>query len=169
MINLTTTDSPNNLVVSLYRTLPKEEQAIYALNDLLQKNYDADKGYMEAADNVKDSILIALFKNFAKQRQEFATEIKGRILELDREPAEDGSFSAYIHRTWMNIRKFFSEENRDLMIDECIRGEKTLLDDYEEALELTDIDVNQKTRTLLNKQKSEIERSINRLEELKNS
>ena len=46
------------------------------LNELLEKNYDAEKGYLNAADNVESKKLKIFFKKRASERSEFAKNLR---------------------------------------------------------------------------------------------
>ncbi len=56
------------------------------LNKLLTRNHDAEKGYQEAAESVKDAELKSLFLTQSRQRNEFATELEREIRTLGGEP-----------------------------------------------------------------------------------
>ena len=49
------------------------------LNELLEKNYDAEKGYLNSAENVESSNLKIFFKNRASERSQFAKELRTEI------------------------------------------------------------------------------------------
>ena len=46
------------------------EKISKSLNELLEKNYDAEKGYINAAENVDSTDLKVFFKNRANERSE---------------------------------------------------------------------------------------------------
>ncbi len=55
------------------------------LNKLLVRNHDAEKGYQEAAESVKDAELKSLFLAQSRQRSDFATELDREIRALGGE------------------------------------------------------------------------------------
>ncbi|MGC1514995.1 MAG: DUF2383 domain-containing protein, partial [Maribacter sp.] len=38
------------------------------------------------------------------------------------------------HRTWMDVKAFFSEDNDEAMLEEAVRGDKSAIKDYDDAL-----------------------------------
>jgi len=123
---------------------------IYTLNDLIQKNLDAEHGYLNAAANVNDPILRNFFHAARENRQRFAKELSARVIELGGQPTQTTSFVADAHRTWMDLRAAFSSHNEDVVLRECIRGEEATVHDYKEALEGDSLD--EKSRTMVARQ-----------------
>ncbi|PTX58805.1 uncharacterized protein (TIGR02284 family) [Kordia periserrulae] len=105
------------------------------LNTLLEKNYDAEKGYKTAAENVDSIILTNFFDRKATQRKRFAEQLKAELKDLAQEPETDGSVTGTLHRTWMNTKAMFSINSDEAMLEETIRGEKASLEDYNEVLD----------------------------------
>ena len=60
------------------------------LNELLEKNYDAEKGYKKAAENVENTKLKQFFNEQAQKRYDFGHEIK--TLRVLQDILEDKSF-----------------------------------------------------------------------------
>ena len=55
------------------------EKIVNILNELLTKNYDAERGYKEAAEKVQNISLKGYFENQSKNRYDFGHEIKSLI------------------------------------------------------------------------------------------
>ena len=68
------------------------------LNELLVKNYDAEKGYLNAIDNVDNKELKMFFKRRASERSQFAKELRTEILQYGQIPEDSGSFKGTMHR-----------------------------------------------------------------------
>lgn len=129
------------------------------LNELLVKNYDAEKGYLNAIENVDNDRLKMFFKRRASERSEFAKELRTEILRYGQLPEDSGSFKGTMHRNWMTLKSLFSSNNEEAILEEAIRGEEASLEEYNEIL---------KERTLppsidsmLLKQKNAIQAAIN--------
>ena len=105
------------------------------LNTLLEKNYDAEKGYKTAAENADSIILTNFFDRKAKQRKRFAEQLKTELKDLAQEPETDGSVTGTLHRAWMNTKAMFTTNSDEAMLEETIRGEKASLEDYNEVLD----------------------------------
>ncbi|NNK39482.1 MAG: DUF2383 domain-containing protein, partial [Winogradskyella sp.] len=62
------------------------------LNELLVKNYDAEKGYIKAINEVDNVTVKNFFKNRAEERSRFARELRTEILTYGEMPEDSGSF-----------------------------------------------------------------------------
>ncbi|MGA8853430.1 MAG: PA2169 family four-helix-bundle protein, partial [Christiangramia sp.] len=56
------------------------------LNELLEKNYDAEKGYKLAAEKVKNQQLKSFFSKRAQERYDFGHELKSEIKNFGEDP-----------------------------------------------------------------------------------
>ncbi|GAL67776.1 ferritin-like domain-containing protein [Jejuia pallidilutea] len=129
------------------------------LNELLVKNYDAEKGYLNAAENVDSSTLKIFFKRRATERSEFAKEIRTEILRYGEDPKDSGSFKGTAHRNWMSLKSLFSSNDEEAILEEAIRGEEASLEEYNEILE--DKTLPPSIDNMLIKQRDAIQAAIN--------
>ena len=135
------------------------EEISNKLNELLVKNYDAEKGYLNAIDNVNNDRLKMFFKRRASERSEFAKELRTEILCYDEVPEDSGSFKGTLHRNWMSLKSLFSSNNEEAILEEVIRGEEASLEEYNEILK--DRNLPPSIDALLIKQKNAIQAAIN--------
>ncbi|GAB5553933.1 MAG: PA2169 family four-helix-bundle protein [Saprospiraceae bacterium] len=112
------------------------------LNDLLTKNYDAETGFKEAADNTKDAKLKSFFFNRANQRYNFGHEIKKLIATLGGTPDKGTSVKGDLHRAWFKLREMFALNSEEALLEEVERGEEACLKEYNEFLENYDLPAN---------------------------
>ena len=108
------------------------------LKDVIERNIDAYQGYEKAAEKVDNFGLADKFRQQAAKRKSFAMELESaaHVLEPDAlDKIEEGTFEANLHRTWMDIKALFSTDNEESMLEECIRGEKESLDEYNELIQ----------------------------------
>lgn len=110
------------------------EEISNKLNELLVKNYDAEKGYLNAAENVDSPSLKVFFKRRATERAEFAKELRTEILRYGEDPKDSGSFKGVVHRNWMSLKSLFSSNDEEAILEEAIRGEEASLEEYNEIL-----------------------------------
>lgn len=128
------------------------------LNDLLEKAYDAEKGFKKAADNISDARLKNFFISKANERGQFRSELRTELTSMGLEVGEDdGSASGTLHRTWMDMKAFFSTDKEESMLEEVRNGEKAALNDYEDILE--DQKLPPTTASVLRKQHQIIQKS----------
>ena len=137
------------------------------LNDLLEKTYDAEKGFKKAAENVNHSSLKNYFNQKAQQRYDFGHELKTEIKSFGQEVDKGGSITGSLHRTWMDIKSLVGD-NEESMLEEAIRGEEASIKEYNEVLSETSLPPS--TQTVLTQQKNKIVSglsNIRTLEDLK--
>ncbi|TAE31986.1 MAG: PA2169 family four-helix-bundle protein [Cytophagales bacterium] len=125
------------------------------LNKLLTRNHDAEEGYQEAAENAKDIELKSMFLAQSRQRAEYAMELDREIRTLGGEPDSGTSLISDLHRAWINIKSSFASNDDKATVQECQRGDQEALDEYNTALQETDLVAS--TRELLLRQKQSIE------------
>lgn len=138
------------------------------LNNILEKTYDAEKGYAKAADNTDNANLKNFFQRKKQQRYDFGHELKTEIKQFGEEVDKGGSVTGAVHRAWMDTKAFFSADDEKAMLEESIRGEKAAVEEYQEVLKDTALPAS--TATLLSQQMNKINTDLNqikRLEDLK--
>lgn len=134
------------------------------LQELLEKNYDAEKGYTKAMQDAKNSRLKNFLKHQAAQRSRFANELTDEIRGLNETPKEGGSTTGSLHRTWIDLKTAFTGDNDEAVLEECIRGEKASVEEYEERLQNNNFPP--QINSVLNKQLSEISSTLSKVKRL---
>ncbi|TXD85202.1 PA2169 family four-helix-bundle protein [Subsaximicrobium wynnwilliamsii] len=140
------------------------------LNELLEKTYDAEKGFKNAAEQIEHPALKSYFNQKAQERYNFGHELKTEIKSFGQEVDKGGSLTGSAHRAWMNVKALFSGDNEESMLEEAITGEKASVEEYNEVLQETSLPSS--TRSILNSQKQTIETglsNIKNLEDLRDS
>lgn len=138
------------------------------LNNILEKTYDAEKGYAKAAENAENINLKNFFQRKKQQRYDFGHELKSEIKQFGEEVDKGGSVTGTMHRAWMDTKAFFSADNEEAMLEESIRGERAAVEEYQEVLKDTTLPPS--TATMLSQQMNKINTDLNqikRLEDLK--
>ncbi len=129
------------------------------LNELLIKNYDAEKGYRNAIENVDNDRLKMFFKRRASERSEFAKEIKTEIERFGETPRDSGSFKGTVHRNWMDLKSTFTSNDEEAILEEAIKGEKASLEVYNDLIKESNLPPT--IDSLLVKHKTAIQSAIN--------
>ncbi|MGK7390451.1 MAG: ferritin-like domain-containing protein [Candidatus Cyclobacteriaceae bacterium M2_1C_046] len=114
-------------------------RAVGKLNELLEKNNDAEKGYREAAKNADNSLLQNMLNNEAEKRKKFGLKIKDEIAKLGGIPEKGDSQASKVHRTWMDVKAALAPNTDDAIVKECERGDKNAIKEYEEVLKESDL------------------------------
>ncbi len=134
------------------------------LNDLLEKTYDAEKGFKKASENVENPYLKSYFDNKAQERYNFGHELKQEIKAFNQDVDKGGSVTGKLHRGWMDVKNLFSSDNAESMLEEAIRGEKSAVSEYNEVLSETNLP--RSTKSILEAQKSTIESGLSKIRSL---
>lgn len=114
-----------------------QPETIDALQDLVQTNIDARDGFRFAANEIENAAISAAFEHFANQRQEQADELASFVECNGEEARREGSYSAAVHRTWMNVRELLSGNDTNAILSEAERGEDYIKEAYETTLRST--------------------------------
>ncbi len=134
------------------------------LNELLEKNYDAEKGYKLAAEKVQNQQLKSFFTRQAQERNTFGHDLKSEIRNFGEDPDKGGSLAGDAHRSWMNLKASLSGDKDEAVLEEAIRGEKAAVEEYEDILKESEIPAS--TGNLLMKQKNSIVAALNEVKTL---
>ena len=117
----------------LYKEFAHQDRT-EALQELLEKNYDAEAGYRKAMQSVENEVLIEFLRERAAERCRFANELDQEIRKLNETPKDSGSTAATLHRKWMDVKLLFRSSDDEAVMEECITGEKAILKEYQETL-----------------------------------
>lgn len=134
------------------------------LNDILEKTYDAEKGFKKAAENTENVALKSYFENKAKQRYDFGHALKSEITSFGQKVEKGDSFTSKAHRAWMDVKSMFSSDDAEAMLEEAIRGEKAAIKEYDEVLK--DTSLPSSTSSVLRSQKVAIENGLSNIKTL---
>ena len=135
----------------------ENDKVVSLLNDLLTKNYDAEKGYQEAGEKIEHTSLKSYFDHQAKNRYDFGHQIKSLISKYGGEPDKGTSVTGDLHRVWISIRDAFSGGD-EAIYKEAIRGEKAFSEEYGEML--TDEVLPQDVKDMVTTQKASVDKAL---------
>jgi uncharacterized protein (TIGR02284 family) len=136
------------------------------LQELLEKNYDAEQGFTKAMTDAKDGQLKTFLQRKAAQRGQFVNELDKEIRSLNETPIDSGSFTGTLHSAWIDIKTAVTGENDQAVLEECIRGEKASVEEYKERLQESNFP--EGIRSVLSNQLSTIERTVAQVKTLEN-
>ena len=136
------------------------EKIVECLNDLLTKAYDAEEGFKHAAERAESHPdLVRFFKKQSDMRLSFGHDIKQKIGLYGGEPDKGSSVAAKAHQVWMTVKDALTpDHDGEEILEECIRGEKAALDDYDDKLKCDELPMD--VRTLLTSQRAIIASSL---------
>ncbi|MBS9464276.1 PA2169 family four-helix-bundle protein [Flagellimonas sp. 389] len=139
------------------------ENVAERLNELIEKNIDATKGFSKAAENASSSELKNYFSTKSEERQNFVAQLETIVGRTGEEVEDSGSLTGTAHRTWMDVKSLFSSDNDEAMLEAAITGEKAAVDEYKEIL---DEPLPMEAKEVLQRQLSRIESGLNRIKVL---
>jgi len=129
------------------------------LKDLVSKNEDAIKGFEKASKNSEQVGIKSYFEKKVVERMQFLRELRASVPELDLGSVEiDGSAAGTLHRTWMDIKAFFSGDNDEAMLEEAVRGDKAAIEDYDKAL--TETMMPQRLKEIIRAQRNKLHNDL---------
>jgi uncharacterized protein (TIGR02284 family) len=135
------------------------------LQSILEKTYDAQRGYANASEVTDHVDLKRWFAQQGARRTQYAASIAGEMKRMQETPEFDGSFSGDVHRSWMNLKAALSSNKDEIILEECLRGEKDALKEYDHVLKHR-AELPQTVVTILEAQKDEIQITINKIKRL---
>ncbi|SMG41369.1 conserved hypothetical protein [Arenibacter troitsensis] len=136
------------------------EKISNGLNNLLVRNYDAEKGFKLAMDKIDNPTINTFLKDRASQRGEFAQELKSEILQYGELPEKVGSLKGDMHRAWMNLKSAVASNEKEQLLEEVERGEKASLEEYNEILNDRDVVLPPSTESMLKRHRDAIKSSL---------
>jgi len=134
------------------------------LNDIIQKNEDAIKGYEKAAENANEMGLQTYFRNKVRERSNFLAELRGAAPSLTPKSDMDGSTTGAMHRAWMDVKAFFSTDNDESMLEEAIRGDRAAYKEYNEVLADGDLPI--EAANIISKQRDRIKKDLSEIKSM---
>lgn len=130
------------------------------LNELLERTYDAEKGFKQVAEKTNNKAIKEFFEKRAKQRYDFGHELKKEIKAFGQSPDEGGSLKGTFHRKWIDFKSLFSSSNDDTMLEEVRRGEKEAIETYNDIINDNDFVLPPSTENLLMRQRNMIRETL---------
>lgn len=130
------------------------------LNELLERTYDAEKGFKQAAEKVDNKTIKQFFTDRAKQRYDFGHELKAEIKAFGQSPEKGGSAKGTLHRSWINFKSLYTNNSEEAMLEEVNRGEKEAIETYNDILHDKDFVLPPSTESLLMKQRNAIRETL---------
>lgn len=130
------------------------EEVAKKLNNLLEKNYDAEKGYQDAAERIENPTMKDFLQEQAQKRYDFGHEIKTEIKNYGEEPDKGGSAKGTVHRAWMDLKAAVASSSEEQVMEEVQRGEQSAINEYNEVISETSLPPS--VQQILTKQRDQI-------------
>jgi uncharacterized protein (TIGR02284 family) len=129
------------------------EDTIHHLNGLAETCKDGELGYDTAAENVRNTQLESVFRDYAKERAHFAQTLQAEVERLGGKPAVSGTLGATMFRGWIHLKSALSGGDGGAIIAACESGEEVALGAFEIVM---NTDITGPARLLVEKQHRQI-------------
>ncbi|WP_299250279.1 PA2169 family four-helix-bundle protein [uncultured Lacinutrix sp.] len=146
------------------KTTENNQNLVNSLQDLLQKNYDAEAGYKQVMQKAQSEPLKNWLQQKALQRNTFATELDFQIRKHNAEPKASGTLKGDLHRGWINVKSTLTSNTDEALMEECIRGEKESVKEYEE--QLGNFNTDTEIKTIIQSQLTTVKSALNTVKKL---
>ena len=118
---------------------------------------------LSLSEKADDTVLKEYFDRNRIMYRKFGHEIKNQIADLNGEIHKGTSLEGDIHRTWLNFKAAISNNIDEALLEECARGQKIAMKDYQKAIEdISHPEVN----SIIARQKAEIVDIVHELKAL---
>lgn len=112
-----------------------EDKVIKDIQELLEKNHDAEKGFLTAESASSNMQLKKFLKKQAGHKRQYVNELSELLKAIEVEPRETGSTAGMVHRTWMDFKTALASNKDETVLKECIKGEQKSEKEYLEKLQ----------------------------------
>lgn len=152
----------------------QNNDALKAINSLLETCKDGEKGFKTAAESVDNPQLKAELNRFAQQRANFRNELESCARQLGGSAENETSVAGLamdaagaVHRGWINLKSAITGHDNKAILSECENGDAAALKTYETVMSSSTIPMN--VKSVLQKQHDEIEAAKAAVSSLKNT
>ena len=111
------------------------DNVVDVLNDLLESCRDGEQGFQASAEHAHTGELKSLFTRRAQECALAAGELAQAVHAYGGTPADGGTISGALHRSWIAIKTALSSNDDKVVLEECERGEDAAVARYQKALE----------------------------------
>ncbi len=137
--------------------------------DLISILEDGKEGFAKAADKLDgddEPGLAATFREYSRERDQFARELRSMASAYGDEINESGSIAGTLHRGWLSLRDALSGSDPRGVLDAAEQGEDHAVAAYEEALAE---DISPGLRTVVLRQSNAVSAAHDNVRSLRNA
>lgn len=131
-----------------------------ALNNLIELNYDRERGYIKASEDVEDADLKPLFRSLSEDSAKYATELADYVRQLQGTPSTGQTLSGKVHQVWLDIKAAISGRDRDAVLGSAQFGDKTAVEAYDKVIDMDKVQMIPELVSTLRRQRDGIQRGL---------
>jgi uncharacterized protein (TIGR02284 family) len=111
------------------------DHVISVLEKLIETNRDAQEGFRDAAEHIKDPEVRNLFNRISTTRAEFAGELENEVIRLGKHnPNRTPTAGGALHRRWIDLKAAMGGGDHSIL-SSVESGEDSAKKAYAEALQ----------------------------------
>lgn len=141
------------------------ERQISALQDLIIRLQDAEKGYLEIKKATQHQDVMEVMQRRADERHEMHRKLETHVRALGDSAEVKTSILGDMHRAFIDVKINHFADTYEGITSEIKRGAETLIADYDKVFE--DVALDADIRATLIQQQNIVRNEINSLPELK--
>ncbi len=112
----------------------ENSHVISVLEKLIEANRNAQEGYRDAAEHIKDLQLRAFFNEQSTERANFAGELENEVIRHGkRDPERSGTIGGAMHRRWIDLKVAMGAGDHAIL-SSIESGEDSAKKAYDQAL-----------------------------------
>jgi len=115
----------------------KHRKTLSVLNDLIRINIDRITAYEKAAheDKSPGADIRDIFYRLATESRSYVNDLHAEVIRLGGAPVTQATITGKLYLHWLNGKTNFEGESMDVLLADCILGEKAVQQVYRHALE----------------------------------
>ena len=111
----------------------ESRRVISVLNGLAAACAEGERGYAAAERIAEDVDLRHIFSAYSRQRRSFGHELRTMVRLFGGDPDTPDIAGGLIHQGWSNLETGDVDGRRSLVLGECERGERAVVERYRAA------------------------------------
>jgi uncharacterized protein (TIGR02284 family) len=136
------------------------EALVDGLNNLIELNYDRERGYLKASEDVEDADLKPLFRSLSEDSAKYASELAEYVRHVKGEPVTGQTLSGKVHQVWLDIKAAITGRDRDAVIGSAQFGDKAAVEAYDKLLGEEKVSMLPELMSTLHRQRDAIQRGL---------
>ncbi len=115
-------------------TVPSDK-GIAAVNHLIERHTDAEKGFKDAAANVNEADLRDDLLKKSEERRAYREELQAAVARLgEKYEKGGGSLEGAAYRAWIDVKAFVTDENNVAVLNAVRTGEEDAVESFKDVL-----------------------------------
>lgn len=145
------------------------QNAIKAINNLIEINNDRVEGYETAAKETDSAELQTLFANLKSTSARILPDLRQEVTRLGGTPEEGTRVTGKFFRAWMDVKAALTGNDRHAILSSCEFGEDKAQEAYTDVLENFGDDLTSEQISMIRTQQSELRADHDQVKRLRDA